>query len=165
MKRPSAHPAAVAADAYFQQGLNCAQSVVRAVMEHAGLEGADAVASAALAMGGGIGRTGKACGAMTGAVMAVGLAADRHTPGDLRTRKHEAYRLAGDLVRQFTEACGGADCATILGFSWNDAGAAERARRENVHVARCTPCVRWAAAEAARLIDALRKTPPPMPRP
>jgi C_GCAxxG_C_C family probable redox protein len=143
---------AAAADRYFQDGLNCAQAVLKAAAETHGFMCTQCIPAAALAMGGGVGHTGCACGAVTGAVMAIGLAVDRATEGGPAEKKRAAYAAAGPLVRAFAEKFGSADCRGVLGFDWAEPGAMDRARRENIKAAKCTPCVRWAAAEASRII-------------
>ena len=141
------------ADRYFQEGYNCAQAVLRAVAESSGLECAQCVPGVALAMGGGVGHAGYTCGAVTGAVMALGLAVDRFGEGSLRSRKEEAYRLGGEFVADFTGEFGSPECCVLLGFSPSAPGAAERFQREQVKQKKCTRYVRWAAEEAARLAD------------
>lgn len=156
----SAASVADRADAYFQQGHNCAQAVLKAVAEVRGLECPGCIPAVALAMGGGIGRTGHACGAVTGAVMVIGLAMDRAARGGLVERKQAACGAAGRFVKAFIAEFGSADCRGILGFDWSEPGAMARAERENAKQVRCTPCVRWAAAEAARVIDEVRAGAP-----
>ncbi|MDI7275503.1 MAG: C-GCAxxG-C-C family protein, partial [Anaerolineae bacterium] len=70
--------------------------------------------------GGGIGRAGCVCGALSGAVMAIGLRCGRTTP-DVRQRD-QAYARAERLWRRFVERAGGEDCRDIntLGFSHPD---------------------------------------------
>ncbi len=148
--------AADAADRYFQEGFNCAQAVLRAVAEARGLACPACIPAVALAMGGGIGHTGRACGALTGAVMAIGLAVDRRmAAAPITDRKGAAYRLAGRLVEAFASHFGSSDCAALLGFAWTEPGAVQRFERENLKAARCTVCVRWAADEAVRLVTTL----------
>jgi C_GCAxxG_C_C family probable redox protein len=145
--------AAEAADRYFQEGLNCAQAVLRAVAEARGLECPACIPAVALGMGGGIGHTGRACGALTGGVMAIGLAVDRKmAAAPITDRKGAACRLAGRLVEAFASHFGSSDCSALLGFAWTEPGAVRRFERENLKAARCTVCVRWAAAEADRLL-------------
>ncbi|HUU90932.1 MAG TPA: C-GCAxxG-C-C family protein [Phycisphaerae bacterium] len=143
------------AEAHFQEHYNCAQSVLWGVAETCGLACPSCIPAVALAMGGGIGHTGRACGALTGAVMAIGLAVDRAVDGSISDRKDEANRLAAALVHRFADEFGTTDCAAILGFSWEDPGALERYYRENAKDTKCMPCIRWAAAEAVRIIDDL----------
>ena len=152
------------ADRHFQQHYNCAQSVLWAVAETCGLACPACIPAVALAMGGGIGHTGRACGALTGAVMALGLAVDRAVVGgSLSARKDEANRLTDALVHRFADEFGSTDCLALLGFSWSEADAVERWHRQRRR--KCDRYVRWAAAEAARIIDDLRAGAQSEPRP
>jgi C_GCAxxG_C_C family probable redox protein len=143
------------ADKYFQQGYNCAQAVLRAVAEAQGMACPRCVPGVALALGGGVGHAGYVCGAAVGAVMAIGLAVDKATAGGLLEKKQAANRAAGPFVKAFAAQFGSADCRAILGFDWSEPNAMDRARAENVKAAKCTPCVRWAAERAMRLIEGL----------
>jgi len=149
-------PVADAADRYFQEGLNCTQAVLRAIAEARGLACPQCIPGVALAMGGGVGHTGHICGAATGGVMAIGLAVDKAITSGPAEKKQAAYLAAGRLVREFAAVFGSADCRGILGFDWSEPGALDRARRENIKSCKCTPCVRWAAEEADRLIAEIR---------
>jgi C_GCAxxG_C_C family probable redox protein len=151
----TAQSIAAAADRYFHEGHNCAQAVLKAVAEAKGFACPSCIPGVALAMGGGVGHTGHVCGAVTGAVMAIGLAMDRTVPGDVAARKRAAYGVAGEFVKSFAARFGSADCRGILGFGWSEPGAMDRFRREGLLDAKCAPCVRWSAAEAARIIDEL----------
>jgi C_GCAxxG_C_C family probable redox protein len=137
---------------YFTEGHNCAQAVLRAVAEAHGLACDKCIPAVALGMGGGIGHSGNACGAVTGGAMAIGLAVDRTGPRDMAQRKRAAYQVAGRLVAAFKDHFGCVDCRDILGFDWSEAGAVERFQREGAMQAKCVPCVRWAAEEASRLV-------------
>ncbi|MCW4055801.1 MAG: C-GCAxxG-C-C family protein, partial [Candidatus Bathyarchaeota archaeon] len=57
---------------YFRGGYNCAQSVLLAMQEHYGTK-SDVIPKIASAFGGGVGRCGSVCGALTGAVMTIGM--------------------------------------------------------------------------------------------
>ncbi|MCX5683363.1 MAG: C-GCAxxG-C-C family protein [Planctomycetota bacterium] len=148
-----------AADRYFQEGVNCAQAVLRAVAEARGLVCSQCIPGIALGMGGGVGHTGHICGAATGGVMAIGLAVDKVVSSEPAEKRQAAYRAAGRLVREFAAVFGSADCRDILGFDLSEPGALERARLENIKPCKCTPCVRWAAEEADRLIAEIRDAP------
>ena len=155
MSEPT-QPIADVAARHFREGHNCAQAVLRAVAEAAGLSCPLCIPGVALAMGGGIGHTGRACGAMTGAVMVVGLAADRLLAGPMPAKKRPAYRLAGDLVSRFAARFGSADCEAILGLKWSEPDAMDCFRREGFMETKCVPCVRWAAEEAQHLVADMR---------
>jgi C_GCAxxG_C_C family probable redox protein len=151
-----APPVADVADRYFQEGHNCAQAVLRAVAEARGLECPRCIPGVALAMGGGVGHRGKTCGAVTGAAMVIGLAVEwQMAAAPILDRKREATRVAGAFVAAFEEKLGSCECASILGFSLAEPGSTERFQRGNLKALKCTPCVRWAAAEADRLVAGL----------
>jgi len=156
MADPSRDPARLA-EAHFRAHYNCCQSVLWGVAEARGLMCEKCIPAVGLAMGGGVGHTGRVCGAVTGAAMAVGLAVDDAFAGaSIRQRRDRANREAAALVHRFEAEFGTADCAVLLGFSWEDPDAEARYDRAGAKEGVCLPCVRWAAAEAARLIDDLR---------
>ncbi len=144
------------AEKRFGSGYNCAQSTLWTVAEAIGVTCPDCIPGVALAMGGGIGHTGQACGALTGGVLAIGLAVDRFETGSQSEKKDRANALAARFVDAFVEEFGTPDCAQILGFSWRDADASERFHREDAMTHKCGPCVRWATVEAHRLIGRLK---------
>ncbi len=101
----------LAATHFSGEGFNCAESVLQAIAEIAGLALPDAVRKIATPFGGGIGRTGCVCGGISGGVMALGLAFGRTTP-DLEQRK-VAYSHAERLWRRFVERTGSEDCREL----------------------------------------------------
>jgi C_GCAxxG_C_C family probable redox protein len=145
-------PVADVADRYFCEGFNCAQAVLRAVTEATGLACPQCIPGIALAMGGGVAQSGGVCGAVTGGVMVIGLAMDGAAPGDLVARKRAAYEVAGRFVQAFADRVGCVDCRDILGFVLSEPGGMDRFRGENALQLKCVPCVRWAAAEALRIV-------------
>ena len=56
----------------FEEGFNCSQAVVSAFAPELGLDRETALRVAA-AFGGGMGRTGETCGAVSGALMVIGM--------------------------------------------------------------------------------------------
>jgi C_GCAxxG_C_C family probable redox protein len=153
---PSPEDVANRAERYFADGHNCAMAVLRAVAESLDLACPACIPAVALGLGGGVGHTGRICGAATGAVMALGLAVNRFVDGSLVDKKDETVTLTAGLVNRFVEAFGSAECAALLGFSWSEPDALERFQREGKRERTCTPAVRWAAAEAYRIAIGLR---------
>ena len=142
------------AERYFHEGHNCAMAVLRAVAETLQVAHPRCVPAVALGMGGGIGHTDRTCGAVTGAIMALGLAVSRFTEGPLIQKKEEAGTLAAALLNRFLDEFGSVDCRPLLGFSWSDPDARERWEREGHPT--CDRYVRWAARETLRIADRLR---------
>lgn len=99
------------ATALFDQGWFCAESVLGAVAEARGIDSA-LVPAIATGLCSGLARTGNTCGAVSGAVMAIGLACGRRTPGD---RVDEAYGLSRQFMVDFAKRYGSTNCTELLG--------------------------------------------------
>lgn len=94
------------AKALFLEGYNCAQAVVLAFAEDAGLD--ESVAKAfSRPLGGGMGRLRQTCGAVSGAAVASGVLFPELT-------KHEAYALVQEIARRFAEKNGSFNCGELL---------------------------------------------------
>jgi C_GCAxxG_C_C family probable redox protein len=98
---------------YFKQGFSCSQAVLAAVSEPLGLEREKAL-KIAQAFGGGMARMGLTCGAVTGAMLAIGLKHGRTRPEDEEARER-TYRLVHDLLRQFQARHGSIVCRELIG--------------------------------------------------
>ncbi len=127
----------LATDHFARGGFNCAESVLRGVAQALSLPLDDALLMAATPFGGGIGRAGAVCGALSGGVMALGLAFGRTEPSP--ERKEVAYGHATNLWQRFVEQAGNESCRVInaLGFDHPD------------HKALCTRIVAAGARLAA----------------
>lgn len=116
-------------------GFNCAQSVLAACAEYTGL-GEDTALAISAGFGGGL-RSGEICGAVSGAVMALGLTFPFTDADDLQAKQKIAL-LAKDCVnaakaeygcvRCLELKAGGVSCAEIIGFM---ASEVERILNEN----------------------------------
>lgn len=70
------------------------------------------------AFGGGMGKSGETCGAVTGALMIISLkrgAADVHD----KALKEKTYELAGEFIRKYRERNSYITCRELLGFGSN----------------------------------------------
>lgn len=95
----------------FDEGFNCAQSVI-AVFAHE-LPGD---AATALRMAGGFGhgmRMGEVCGAISGAVMVVGLREGTDEPAD-QTAKAACNAQTLELMRTLTARLGACECRKLI---------------------------------------------------
>lgn len=93
------------------QGYGCSQILVLLGLEEQGKENPDLV-SAMGGLCGGLGRTGKTCGALTGGVCLLGLSAGRGSAGD--PLGWQLNSMVNDLVGWFEEEYNSLDCAGIL---------------------------------------------------
>lgn len=116
------------------EGFNCAQSVLCALSEHTGLD-CPMSKSVAAGFGGGL-RSGEACGAVTGAVMALGLAQATDGVGSAKARIAELTR---ELIAAFRAQYDRVRCDELL----EDAGGHGR----------CDELIRFCAEYAAAQIE------------
>ena len=148
--RKYAHVADAAAG-FFDDGYNCAESMLLALAP-ADTRTPDGIQRTATALGGGIARAGLACGCLTGAAIAVGLRLGRTSPDD-RDAKELTYRVMGNVVRRFEAAFGTTDCRKLTGLDFNGENPQEELDR--VHREVCAMLVRFVAKTATEEIAAV----------
>jgi len=95
----------------FASGLYCAESVVLSLARAQGIE-SDLLTRMATGFCGGMARTCGTCGALTGAIMGLGISLGRSQPdGSVK----DAYAATQRLIREFEQAFGARDCHVLLG--------------------------------------------------
>jgi C_GCAxxG_C_C family probable redox protein len=97
----------------FQSGMNCSQAVLLAYGEPVGLDHQKAAAMVA-AFGGGIGMTGRTCGAAIAAMMVLGLRTAR-AGRPIAAHTTYSYALARDFIRLFEARNGTISCRELVG--------------------------------------------------
>ena len=98
---------------YHAQGFNCAQSVACALAPEVGMD--SAVASrAAEGFGAGMGGMSETCGAISGALIALGWTSGRGM--DTPVNKKATYQLSRQVVDAFREKNGSTVCREIKGI-------------------------------------------------
>ena len=95
----------------FESGCYCAESVVIAVAERQGLP-TDMAMRMATGFCGGISRTGGLCGALTGGIMALGLAGGRGSAAD---DHRPLYGKVARFIGEFEQRLGATSCSGLLG--------------------------------------------------
>jgi len=121
--------------AYFLGGYNCAQSVLLAMFEHWNGKN-DLIPKIATAFGGGMGRCGSVCGAVTGGIMAVGMRFGTNEPS--LEKRTEAYELAQRFFRRFEKQNGTVLCRELIGYDLSDPKQLEEASERDVFEEKCT---------------------------
>ena len=96
----------------FFKGYNCAQSTLAAYAADYDLE-KDKALQVAVGFGGGMGRTQDVCGAVTGAIMVLGLASG-FKEGDGRPKINEVYEKVHRFIDEFTKEKGTVKCRELL---------------------------------------------------
>ena len=105
------------AKGYFRQGLNCTECVLRTYMDLYETGLSDEALCMASGFGGGIGHTKNMCGAISGAIMALGLAKGRKNPfGPKEEMGQRIHQLQNEVYPVFAELVGEveADYGTLI---------------------------------------------------
>jgi C_GCAxxG_C_C family probable redox protein len=127
------------AAARFLKGYNCAQSVLLTIFEHWNGKN-EVIPKIATAFGGGIGRCGSVCGALTGGVMAIGIKYGTNEPSV--EKRLRAYSLANKFFKQFEEQHGSVLCRELIGYDLSNPEELDKARKEKVYEEKCANFVR-----------------------
>jgi C_GCAxxG_C_C family probable redox protein len=135
------------AEALFREGFSCSQAVLMAFAPGLGMNETQA-ALVASAFGGGMARHGWTCGALTGAMMALGLHAGHASAQDTAT-KDALYARAQVLVARFEERHGATACRQLVGANMLDPVERQAASDRGVFKTLCPELVRTAAALVA----------------
>lgn len=96
------------------------------------------------AFGGGIGRTGDVCGAVIGALMAIGLEYGRTKPNDDEA-KEKTYHLSQEFLQKFRERNDSIVCRDLLGVDISAPDGRERIEELGLEEKVCQKAVRDAA--------------------
>jgi len=139
-----------AAVAMFNEGYNCAQSVLAACGGKLGLPREQAC-HVAQAFGGGMCGLDQTCGAVTGALMAIGLKHGKTTADD--APKHRAQELVREFAHRFAGRNGSLDCTRLLGHDLSVPGETERVRALGLFRTICPRLVRDAVEIADELLE------------
>ena len=131
------------ASSRFSEGFSCSQSVLAAFAPELGLD-ADAALRVSAAFGGGMGRTGGTCGAVTGALMVLGLKYGATVPDPVA--RERTYALTREFVARFEARHGATACADLLGVNIGTPEGQTAARAANLFKATCPGLVATAAA-------------------
>ncbi len=131
----------------FMTGYNCAQATSSVFAADLGVP-EDVILRAAAGFGGGMGRTGGACGAVTGAILVIGLAAG----GTEKEAKDETYALVREFVARFSARNGTISCTGLLGCDLSTEEGLKRSREENLTRTVCPGYIR----DAVEILEEIR---------
>lgn len=127
----------------YNQGYNCSQAVFCAFCDVTGLERDEAFRISS-SFGGGMGRLGEVCGALSGAFMATGMLLSGTDEKD-KVAKDKHYLRVKQLGERFRESKGSLLCRDLLIINSNRM----EETRDGVKVKECEHLV----AVAARMLD------------
>src|SRR5512133_1145099 len=111
----------------FMSRFTCSAAVFSTFSGELGLDPAMAK-KIACGFGAGVSKTGNICGAVSGAIMVIGLKYGKSETGDeAATEKTRA--LVREFIREFTAENGSVNCTELLGFDLSDPEEYEKARQ------------------------------------
>ena len=129
--------------------MNCAQSVLTVYCEELGLDRFSAI-KIATGFGGGMARTGKTCGAVTGAYMVLGLA-QKLSPENPREGLEKTYALVREFNKRFEAKHTSLVCKDLLSIDLNTPEGLVSARDNKVFTTVCPVFV----SDAVKILETL----------
>jgi C_GCAxxG_C_C family probable redox protein len=136
------------ANVRFSQHYSCSQSVFSAFAPRFGLTDEQAIKLAS-PFGGGIAHQGHVCGAVTGALMAIGLARGKTDPKD----KDAVYQVAQAFMQKFEEKHGTVLCRELIDYDMRVPEEYQAARDQKVFTTLCPNFVQSAVEIVVELLD------------
>lgn len=133
------------AKSLFEQGYNCAQSVVAAFAQEMGMDTKTA-ARLVCGLGGGVGRQREICGAVSGMAVVAGFLYGYDTPGD-EEGKRRTYEMVQLLSARFREKNGSILCRELLGEEGKDTNFVPSARTAEYYARRPCPGLIFCAGQ------------------
>ena len=140
------------AEAMYNSGFSCAQSVLACAGRQWGLSREMAVRLGE-AFGAGMCRHDQTCGAVTGGLMAIGL---KYSRGEWRddAMRQKANETASEFMARFAALNGSVTCTGVLGVNLADPAGEEEAQRKGLFATVCARAVRDAVEILEDLLGA-----------
>ena len=136
---------------YFANNYNCSQSVFTAIGQDFGLT-EDQCFKTACAFGAGMGRQQHTCGAVTGALMAIGLKYGKGV-NDSNQKKVETYQKAVALMNAFKQKNGSINCKELLnGLDMNNDADMKKISEMRLFETNCLGYVKYATELAEEMV-------------
>ena len=127
----------------FQDGLNCCQSILTVYGGLLGLARESAL-RLGTGFGGGMARHGEVCGAVTGAIMVIGIKFGMTNKSNSEARD-KTYELVTEFIEKFKAKHNSIICREILGCDISTEEGRETANKDNLFSSRCPEFVRTSA--------------------
>lgn len=134
----------------FRQGFSCSQAVLAAWADAGGLD-AERALKLGEGLSAGICGLGRTCGAVSGAVLAIGLLHGRTRADDQAARDATALRVRR-LAAEFERRHGSLECRALLGCDIDTPEKRQAARDGGLFQRVCPPLVRSAAELLERVL-------------
>lgn len=129
------------AEEYFCNNFNCSQAVFTSFATELGLD--EKLALKISTQFGGGARKGEMCGAVSGALMVLGLKYG-HCHAEDMEEKEKAYQIAENFMNKFIEKQGTVVCRELLGYDISKTEDMERIKELNLFKTICPKMIRCA---------------------
>jgi C_GCAxxG_C_C family probable redox protein len=133
----------------FRNALNCSQAMLTVFGEPYGIDAGTAM-KLGRPLGGGIGHMARTCGALTAAVLVLGMAKDDPEEREARQISHRSVQ---ELFRRFEDRHGTTLCRDLLGADMSTEEGARKVREEKLVAKTCPLFVRDAAHILSELLE------------
>jgi len=127
----------------FNEGFSCAQAILSSYGVVFGMSRSTCL-KIATGFGAGLARRGETCGAVTAAIMVIGLKHGRARVQDEEARE-ETYKRARQFMRRFESRYGSVTCKALLGHDIDTPEGMQAAEDEGLFTDLCPKIVRHAA--------------------
>jgi len=135
---------------YFRNKFNCSQAVFTVFGKEYGLS-ADDCLKLSCAFGGGMGRQQQTCGAVTGALIALGMKYGKGI-NDPEEKKQYTYLKTREFFQKFSELNGSVNCRELLdGLDMNDPEDLQKIMELKLFDLKCEKYV----ADAVKIVDTI----------
>jgi len=135
--------------AIFKEGFSCSQAVLAAYCERFGLD-LDTAMKISTGFGGGM-HLKQTCGAVTGAIMAIGLKYGR-TKADDQASKAKTYEIVAEFANEFKRRHGSIACLELIGCDITTPEGMQQARDEKLFASVCTKLITTATEILDRIL-------------
>ena len=126
----------------FDSGFNCAESVLLALNEEFNKK-TTIIPRIATGFGAGIGRSGQICGALSGAVMAIGLLKGCDKGEKEREKRNITYKNVRRMIKAFEKEFGSNQCRILTQCNLQTKEGQEKYRHEELRKKLCPKLVSW----------------------
>jgi C_GCAxxG_C_C family probable redox protein len=133
----------------YSRGYNCSMAIFSAFAPDHGLD-AETAARIASPFGAGVAKTGEICGAVSGALMVIGLT---QRLGEVRdpSSRDRVYALSKRFIDEFMTRNGSVNCTDLMGYNLSDPEQFAEAREKKLFATRCPKLVK----DAGEILDGL----------
>jgi C_GCAxxG_C_C family probable redox protein len=140
------------AEAFAEEGFLCSEAVLLALSKTMGVEN-NIIPRIATGFGGGIGRHGEICGALSGAIMGLGLHYGRDHPSET-AEGQPPYEYSHTMVNLFIAQFGHIRCKDILGIDISCEEGVKQYQQDKLWKTKCRDIIKITAGLAYDVLEA-----------